>query len=65
MASDKRLGTKLPIWADRDKTAGMRFDTATYVGVVKNNIGELLGTLVRSLGLHTSPRLVKIINSIR
>jgi len=38
MASDKRLGTKLPAWTDRDKTAGMKFDTATYVGVVKNNI---------------------------
>lgn len=38
MASDKRLGTKLPSWTDRDKTAGMKFDTAPYVGVVKNNI---------------------------
>lgn len=38
MASDKRLGTKLPAWTDRDKTAGMKFDSATYVGIVKNNI---------------------------
>lgn len=38
MASDKRLGTKLPDWANRDKAAGMKFDTSTYVGVVKNNI---------------------------
>jgi len=38
MASDKRLGTKLPDWTNREKTAGMKFDTATYVGIVKNNI---------------------------
>ena len=38
MASDKRLGTKLPDWTNREKTSGMKFDTATYVGVVKNNI---------------------------
>jgi len=38
MASDKRLGTKLPDWANREKTSGMRFDAASYVGVVKNNI---------------------------
>ena len=37
MASNKRVGNKLPVWADR--TASNNFvDTATYIGIVKDNL---------------------------
>ena len=37
MATNRRVGTKLPKWATKE-SAGMRFDSGPYVGVVKNNV---------------------------
>ena len=31
------VGSKLPKWADRTRAAGTKYDTATYLGVVKDN----------------------------
>lgn len=38
MATDKTQGTKIAKWADRDMVSGTRMDTATFIGVVKNNV---------------------------
>ena len=38
MASDTRLINKIPKWADRDSAPGVKYDTATLVGIVKNNL---------------------------
>jgi predicted chitinase len=37
MAQDRIIGSKLPNWANRDSAKGLRYDAATYVGIVKNN----------------------------
>lgn len=37
MATDRRVGSKTIKWANRDTAAGTRFDTATYIGIVKDN----------------------------
>jgi D-alanyl-D-alanine carboxypeptidase len=37
MPIDKIAGTKIPKWAKRDGDSGIKFDTATYMGVVKDN----------------------------
>jgi hypothetical protein len=34
---DKVIGSKLPKWADRDRALGLKYDTATYMAVVKDN----------------------------
>lgn len=41
MAQDRIQGSKVPHWADRDKTAGVKLDTSVYVGVVKNNVDAI------------------------
>ena len=38
MAINSRLVNKVPKWADRDSAGGVKFDTATFVGIVKNNL---------------------------
>jgi hypothetical protein len=38
MATDHRLYNKIPRWADRDAASGTKYDTATFVGIVKNNL---------------------------
>ena len=38
MASNNRVGNKLPKWADRDSATGVKLDTAVFVGIVKNNL---------------------------
>ena len=38
MPLDRIVGSKLPQWADRDRAPGVRFDSATYIGVVKDNV---------------------------
>lgn len=38
MPSDNRLVSKIPKWADRDSAPGVKYDTATFVGIVKNNL---------------------------
>ena len=38
MAIDKPQGSKVAKWADRDQVRGTKLDTATYIGVVKNNV---------------------------
>jgi hypothetical protein len=38
MPSDNRLSSKIPKWADRDAAPGVKYDTATFVGIVKNNL---------------------------
>ena len=37
MATDKRLGKKLPEWIRREDTPGVRLDSGPYIGLVKNN----------------------------
>lgn len=37
MATNQRTGSKLPKWATKE-SAGMRFDSGPYVGIVKNNV---------------------------
>ena len=37
MPLDRVAGSKLPKWANRDEASGLRYDTATYVGIVKDN----------------------------
>jgi len=37
MPIDKVAGTKIPKWAKRDGDSGIKFDTATFMGVVKDN----------------------------
>lgn len=38
MPSNDRLIKKIPKWANRDSVAGVKYDTATFVGIVKNNL---------------------------
>jgi hypothetical protein len=38
MGTERRLGTKLPKWADKTSTTGLRLDAGPYVGVIKNNL---------------------------
>lgn len=38
MAIDKPQGSKVARWADRTRVAGAQLDTATFIGVVKNNV---------------------------
>ena len=38
MPSDSRLVSKIPKWANRDAAPGVKYDTATFVGIVKNNL---------------------------
>jgi predicted chitinase len=38
MATNKRLGKKLPDWVRREDTAGTRIDSGPFIGIVKNNI---------------------------
>lgn len=46
MATDRRLGLKLPDWADQTKATGMKFNIGTYAGIVKNNVDPMrLGRL--------------------
>lgn len=37
MPTDKRVGSKVPTYTDRDKVIGAKRDTSTLIGVVKNN----------------------------
>jgi hypothetical protein len=38
MGLDKFQGSKVSKWADRNSVSGTRLDTATYIGIVKNNV---------------------------
>ena len=38
MPSDTRSGNKIVAWADRSSSTGSKLDTATYIGIVKNNL---------------------------
>ena len=38
MTLNTRLVNKVPKWANRDSTPGVKFDTAVMVGIVKNNL---------------------------
>lgn len=38
MASDKRLGKRLPEWVRREDAPGVRVDSGPFIGIVKNNI---------------------------
>ena len=38
MASNKRTGSKIVAWADRTSNKGIRLDTATFIGIIKNNL---------------------------
>lgn len=38
MALDKRVGSKLPNYADKSKAPGQRFDPGPYVGIVKRTV---------------------------
>ena len=38
MATNRRLGVKLPDWTNTGSQSGYRVDPGPYVGVVKNNI---------------------------
>jgi hypothetical protein len=38
MSSNKRLGNKLPFWADKSTTTGVKLDPGPFLGVIKNNI---------------------------
>lgn len=35
--TDRRYGSKLPKWANRDTASGIKYDAATYLGIVKDN----------------------------
>ena len=37
MADDKRIGKKVSAWSNRDTASGIRYDAATYIGIVKDN----------------------------
>lgn len=39
--SDKVQGNKTANWADRSRVAGHQLDTATYIGIVKNNVDPI------------------------
>ena len=38
MAQDKVQGNQVPKWTSRDNVPGQRLDSATYIGIVKNNV---------------------------
>ena len=38
MATNNRTGKKIVEWADRDSAKGSSLDTATFIGIVKNNL---------------------------
>ena len=38
MSTDRRLGNKLPTWADKNTASGIKLDPGPFVGVIKNNI---------------------------
>jgi hypothetical protein len=38
MATNNRTGSKMVGWADRDSAKGSSLDTATFIGIVKNNL---------------------------
>ena len=38
MATNNRTGSKMVAWADRDSARGSSLDTATFIGIVKNNL---------------------------
>ena len=38
MATNNRTGKKIVEWADRNSAVGTKLDTATYIGIVKNNL---------------------------
>jgi len=38
MPSDVRSGNKVAAWADRSSGKGSKLDTATYIGIIKNNL---------------------------
>jgi hypothetical protein len=37
MAYDQNYGTRLPSWSDRSGRGGIRYDSASYIGIVKDN----------------------------
>lgn len=39
--SDKVQGNKTTKWADRSRVGGAQLDTATYIGIVKNNVDPI------------------------
>jgi hypothetical protein len=38
MSTDRRLGNKLPYWADKNTSTGIKLDPGPFVGVIKNNV---------------------------
>jgi len=38
MATNNRTGSKMVAWADRDSAKGSSLDTATFIGIIKNNL---------------------------
>ena len=36
--TDRRIGTKVPIFARREDAPGMRIDSGPYIGKIKNNL---------------------------
>ena len=38
MAIDKRSGTKVPSWASRETTPGVKIDSGPFLGIIKNNV---------------------------
>ena len=43
MSSDKRLSKKVPDWARREDTAGVRIDSGPFIGIIKNNNDPIRG----------------------
>lgn len=39
--SDKVQGKQIPNWANPDRVPGQKLDTATYIGIVKNNVDPI------------------------
>lgn len=38
MSTDRRIGNKVPVWANKDSASGIKLDSGPYVGVIKNNL---------------------------
>lgn len=38
MSTERRLGNKIPKWANKDSATGLKLDPGPFVGVIKNNL---------------------------
>ena len=67
MSVDRRFGTKINAQFDYEQTPGVRFDTGTYVGIVKSNVdgmrhGRLVVYIPQLGGNETDPLSWKTVN---